>query len=175
MSYELVVMNEHNDLKNDIELLYNTAKINNEFKVMWKNCNALATHSHPLEISSLEKKILEILSDTTLTKYINNLHTNTHIAIWLNLYNKGCFQEPHDHLGRYSNSKFYVKKSFVYFFDVPKDESLFYFVNDDKEEYINEKSGDILFFDPKEVHGVDFNMSGDIRKTIAGNILIQND
>lgn len=96
---------------------------------------------------------------------------------WINFYQKGYFQEIHDHL---PGSDF----SCVFFVNDGKDFSNFYFWNknyNDAPSNVNRimtigrcntvdvKSGDILFFPSHLLHGVTPHKSNTIRKTFSCN------
>jgi len=69
---------------------------------------------------------------------------------------------PHTHMG------FHELFSFVHFLSVPE-KPCFYFLIDDKKQYINEKNGDFVIFPSWAIHGVDSISTGE-RKVFSGNV-----
>jgi len=90
---------------------------------------------------------------------------------WLNRYGKGEFQEAHKHYQEVGDPDLV----YVYFLKIPEGQHFFNFCDKDgnNKKYINEKSGDVIIFDPRLYHSVDPNTSDDYRYTIAGNIYLK--
>ena len=95
---------------------------------------------------------------------------------WINTYQKGCFQEIHDHGGH--------DFSCVFFANQKSDFGSFYFFDRDSNAlpsgwnkiletptrwHPNVTAGDIIFFPSDMLHGVTPHKSDEIRKTLACN------
>lgn len=154
--YNTFWFKEHNQLNDEILSFFDHDK----FKLKWKS-------QTPTTIGN--DKITEILVDyfknTSLLDWVDL--DNYRVDMWLNKYDEGHYQEPHNHVWRVKNK---AKWSFCYFVDVP-DDPLFFFIDGDQQRYIDEKNGMIVLFDPEKYHGVDMNPTTKQRKTIAGNIV----
>ena len=153
-------VSDHSELKVKIDPLFEDR---GNFGYPWSKCTAMST------IYGDNTKLEQILRQSSA---FADLEYDGTLQPWLNEYGEDCFQEPHHHESA-PEDELIALRSFVYFFDVPDTESLFYFIEHGEQVYINEKSGDLIVFDTDIMHGVDFNTSGKVRRTIAGNVWIK--
>jgi predicted 2-oxoglutarate/Fe(II)-dependent dioxygenase YbiX len=157
-----------------IEILSHTNE--KSFKKSWEHCNS-KTLNHLKRNKLIETLCNNIINSSNLKNLVCSFYNKTEVLFsgsgWLNRYNEGEFQEPHTHV----SGKDIVNPdlSFVYFLEIPEDSHCFNFCDRDgnNKKYINEKSGDLLLFEPKLHHSVDPNTSGDYRYTIAGNLYLK--
>lgn len=170
MNYIIDRVEDH-EYYHDI-FIKNLSYVFEEFEQPWENCN-----SKTLNYKN-KNNIMKILTDEFIQfsniNDIVNSHYNKNIRdsrVWLNRYDRGEFQEPHDHTG----SKRFPDLSFVYFLKISEGSHCFNFCDKDgnNKKYINETSGDLLIFDPSLHHSVDPNKSDDYRYTIAGNLYLK--
>ena len=170
--YDKFVMSHHDQLYGEIDNLY--TKHENTFVKAWAACDALASGFSMSNMNDRTSRndLLNILKDANIIQLIHEKFGKAvTVDAWMNKYYNCTFQEPHTH-GSYEPHRKNLM-SFVYFFDVPDDEPLFYFIDGGESRYINEQTGDVIFFDPSFTHGVDFNTSNTLRRTIAGNVVVE--
>lgn len=101
---------------------------------------------------------------------------------WMNVYEKGCYQEPHQHIAGGH------QLSYCYFSKLPEGSGKFGFWNEQFRSYcysgLNEtmnldlvewgfpevKEGDLLIFPSFFIHQVTYHGVDDIRVTVSGNV-----
>ena len=106
---------------------------------------------------------------------------------WMNVYTKGCYQEPHQHMATGP------QLSFCYFHKLPEDSGRFGFWNEQFRMYCSNgfidmvdidvvewgypevKEGDLLIFPSFLIHQVTYHGIDEPRITVSGNVTIKLD
>ena len=148
-------------------------------KITWnRGCNVKVDQLHKDKVKHVLIPSIEIFSQRIVAKKSISL-----IEIWKNTYDRGGFQEVHDHLcqGVHISGCIFLE-------DQTKDTSKFYFFNRHNVEltvwkesvnhngtlsnkwYPNIKAGDILLFPSHVLHGVSPHNLSKTRTTISFNL-----
>ena len=176
--YQIEQFEEHNNLKESFQQYFNdsTAK----WYAPWSGCNARSTFANNTEFNRRVGDFLFSTSFHDLLKQAASKRKGRPVSFrkikfqtWLNVYESNFFQEPHNHLNKADAMEDQPDICFVYFFDIP-DEELFFFLEGDQQQYINETCGQIVFFGPESWHGVDMNPTNQIRRSISGNLWLMD-
>ena len=133
------------------------------------------------KMSKIKNFALDLSTVTTedLVKTLDKKFNYTMFNPWLNLYERGYYQELHCHKGNDLSSIFFVNDginfSELFFYD--RNANNF---SDNFEELISYESttnipykkGDIIFFPSHTLHGVTSHQNDEIRKTLSVNFKI---
>ena len=154
-------------------------------KVTWNTgCN--------VDVEILDKEAIENLFLPSLNIFFSKLESNNTnvevklLSVWRNTYQKGGFQDMHDHLDG-DDEECHLSGCF-FLDDYHKDAGNFYFYNRHSSEvpvlwrrlnthwpslYVEQKAGDILFFPSYMLHGVSLHKIRKPRTTISFNMKIE--
>jgi hypothetical protein len=139
-------------------------------------CNVKSTFSTQNKEGVRERNLLELDVFKTLrtaielsfSKFYKKIfdHDGSFFSIeesWINVYEKGHFQESHAHKGSFFSGSYYVK--------VPKGSGAIVLEGEgNSERWITPEEGSVLFFEGEMPHRVEANQSNEQRISLSFNI-----
>tara|TARA_Y100000004_G_C8948268_1_gene427284 strand:+ start:1247 stop:1834 length:588 start_codon:yes stop_codon:yes gene_type:complete len=154
----------------------------------WVNLCDLHTFDYTDNIEGSREKFTELLNPSlkVFTSLVEKPNTSLQFYLdqcWINIYNEGHFQEPHEHeqvdlVAVYFLDDYQEEYGNFYFFDIHKPQIARYRAWKDIFSYTSDwfphvKRGDIIFFPAYTYHGCTKHKSSTPRRSVAFNFMMR--